>query len=155
MDSSVATGINESGVVVGVSFEFQNSANQQGFTWTSSAGKQPIPGSLTALAIISGQVAGADTGNHAAIFSNGQTDDLGTLSDTSVSTSVNSSGRAAGFSGTHAFFFDGTMRDLGLRDNWDIGLSHGNQRCWPGSGKRIVARQCVASLYLDRSLRPH
>jgi len=23
-----------------------------------------------------------------------------------------------GISGTHAFFFDGTMRDLGLRDNW-------------------------------------
>jgi uncharacterized membrane protein len=134
-DSSVATGINESGVVVGVSFQFQNSANQQGFTWTSTAGMQPIPGSITALSITSGQVAGADTGNHAAIFSNGQTDDLGTFSDTSVSTSVNSSGSAVGISGTHAFFFDGTMRDLGLRDNWtsssaaginDAGLVVGN-----------------------------
>jgi uncharacterized membrane protein len=108
-DSSVAPGINESGVVVGVSFQFQNSANQQGFTWTSTAGMQPIPGSITALSITSGQVAGADTGNHAAIFSNGETDDLGTLGDSSVSTSVNSSGRAVGISGTHAFFFDGTM----------------------------------------------
>jgi uncharacterized membrane protein len=118
MDSSVATGINDSGTVVGVSFQLQNSANQQGFTWTSSAGMQPIPGAITALAINKGQVAGADTGNHAAIFSNGQTDDLGTIGGSSVSTSVNSSGKAVGFSETHAFFFDGAMRDLGLRDNW-------------------------------------
>jgi probable HAF family extracellular repeat protein len=47
MDSSVATGINDSGTVVGVSFQFQNSANQQGFTWTASGGMQPIFGSLT------------------------------------------------------------------------------------------------------------
>lgn len=118
MDSSVATGINDSGVVVRVSFQLQNSAGQQGFMWTSAAGMQPIPGALTALAIKNSQVAGADTGNHAVIFSNGQTDDLGTLGDTSVSTSGNSAGKAVGLSGTHAFFFDGTMRDLGLRDNW-------------------------------------
>jgi probable HAF family extracellular repeat protein len=40
-----------------------------------------------------------------------------------------------GLSGTHAFFFDGIMRDLGLRDNWtsasatginDAGLVVGN-----------------------------
>ena len=40
-----------------------------------------------------------------------------------------------GISGTHAFFFDGTMHDLGLRDNWtsasatginDAGLVVGN-----------------------------
>jgi uncharacterized membrane protein len=79
---------------------------------------QPIPGSLTASAVISGQVAGMDSGKHAAIFSNGQTDDLGTLSDFSLSTALNSDGKAVGYSGTHAFFFDGTMRDLGLRDNW-------------------------------------
>jgi probable HAF family extracellular repeat protein len=125
MDSSVATGISESGTVVGVSFQFQNSANEQGFTWTSSAGMQPIPGSLTALATSNKQVAGADTANHAAIFLNGQTDDLGTLGDTSISTSVNSSGRAVGISGTHAFFFDGTMRDLGLRDNWNSATATG------------------------------
>jgi hypothetical protein len=105
MNSSVATGIDESGTVVGVSFEFQNSANQQGFMWTSSTGMQLIPRAITALAIKNSQVAGADTGNHAAIFSNGQTDDLGTLGDTSVSTAVNSSGKAVGLSGTHAFLF--------------------------------------------------
>jgi uncharacterized membrane protein len=117
-DSSVATGINDSSVVVGVSFSSQNSLNQQGFMWTASAGMQPIPGALSALAITNSQVAGMDSGNHAAIFSNGQTEDLGTLSDFSLSTAVNSSGKAVGYSGVHAFFFDGTMHDLGLRDNW-------------------------------------
>jgi uncharacterized membrane protein len=118
MDSSIATGINESGTVVGVSYQFQNGANQQGFMWTASTGMQPIPGSLSALSVNSGQVAGMDTGNHAAIFSNSQTDDLGTLGDTSAATALNSAGHAVGLSGTHAFIFDGTMKDLGLRDDW-------------------------------------
>jgi uncharacterized membrane protein len=68
MDSSVATGISDSGTLVGVSFQFKNSENQQGFIWSSTDGMQPIPGSLTALSITNGQIAGADTVlNHAAI----------------------------------------------------------------------------------------
>jgi uncharacterized membrane protein len=125
MDSSIATGINESGTVVGVSYQFQNSANQQGFMWTASTGMQPIPGSLSALSVNSGQVAGMDTGNHAAIFSNSQTDDLGTLGDTSAATALNSAGQAVGLSGTHAFIFDGTMKDLGLRDDWTSATATG------------------------------
>ena len=124
-DSSIATGINDSGVVVGISFSFQNPSNQQGFTWTAADGMQPIPGASSALGIRGSQIAGMDSSNHAAIFSNGQTSDLGTLGDFSVATAVNSSGHAAGFSASHAFLFDGTMRDLGLRDNWTSAIATG------------------------------
>ena len=79
---------------------------------------QAIPGSLTALAVKNNQEAGMDTGNHAAIFSNGQTSDLGSLGGQSVSTALNPAGHAVGLSSSHAFLFNGTMADLGLRDNW-------------------------------------
>jgi probable HAF family extracellular repeat protein len=124
-DSSISTGINDAGTIVGVSFSYQNPASQQGFSWTAASGMQPILGASSALAIRGSQIAGMDYSNHAAIFDNGQTSDLGALVDTSVSTSVNSSGHAAGLSGTRAFFFDSTMHDLGLRDDWTLASATG------------------------------
>ena len=118
-DSSIATGINDAGLVVGMSFMQSDPNTQQGFEWTAAGGMQPLPGAVSALAVNrSGQVAGIDAALHAALFRNGQTTDLGTIAETSVAGALNSSGRAAGASGTHAFVFDGTMHDLGLRDNW-------------------------------------
>jgi hypothetical protein len=119
-DSTLATGINDSGEVVGVAFVSANTSNQAGFKWTRQTGMRGIAGSASALAINpQGQIAGINLSLHAAIFGSRVATDLGTLGDFSVATTLNSKGHAAGYSPlvpggpVHAFFYAGSMQDLG------------------------------------------
>jgi probable HAF family extracellular repeat protein len=121
-DSSLASGVNDSDTIVGVSFSSQNLANQAGFRWTASTGMQAIDGAATANGVnASGDVAGSTVNQRAAIFtSTGETIDLGTLGDFSIAIAANDHGHAVGYSPlqnggpTHAFFYNGTsLQDLG------------------------------------------
>jgi probable HAF family extracellular repeat protein len=121
-DSSLATGINDSGEVVGIAYVFANPNNEVGFKWTQQTGMQAIDGSATASGVNSkGDIAGMGQNLRAAIFTaTGTTIALGTLGDFSLAGAVNNQGHAVGYSPlvangpVHAFFFDGTsMRDLG------------------------------------------
>jgi probable HAF family extracellular repeat protein len=120
-DSSIATGINDSEQVVGVSYSQQNPEHQAGFIWTAQTGMQVIEGAASASGINSlVDIAATSLALRAAIFTaTGATIDLGTLGDFSVATSVHSKRNAVGYSPTqsggpvHAFFYNGTMQDLG------------------------------------------
>ena len=120
-DSSIATGINDSGEVVGIAYVFANPNNEVGFKWTQQTGMFAIAGAATASGINNnGDIAAMTQNLQAAIFAaSGTITLLGTLGDFSLAGAVNNQGHACGMSPlvsggpTHAFFYDGTIHDLG------------------------------------------
>lgn len=138
-DSSIATGINSSGVVVGVAFNQANPNQQAAFSWTIAQGIQIIPGCQSAEAINDkGQVAGLSSTGDAAICGGSDFGQKG------VADSINSAGQAAGFVGSSpdAFFFPST--DLGKSSAAtginDYGWVVGNQIVTATGGWRSAVR---------------
>jgi len=121
-NSCQASGINDSGIVVGSCY-----FPQAGFVWTAGRGIRPLPGSFQAFAInASGVIAGEDTKGNAALFVGKREINLGLFANFAVATAVNREGHAAGLSplndifGPDAFFYPGNgapLQDLGVLTN--------------------------------------
>jgi len=121
-DYSAAFAINDSGIVVGTS---NTSTSTHAFSWTptqglSDLGTLPGGNASSALAINNqGQIAGS-SGGHAALWSGGGIQDLGTLGGaTSEAHGISNLGAIVGVSdtssGPHAFLWKaGAMQDLGV-----------------------------------------
>jgi hypothetical protein len=68
-DSSLATGLNDSGEAVGIAYVFANPSNEVGFKWTQATGMQAIDWAATAGGVnAKGNIAGMSLGMHATIF---------------------------------------------------------------------------------------
>lgn len=127
-DSSVATGINSSGLVVGIAFSQANPNLQTAFTWSKTAGMQAVAGCASAEAINdSGQIAGIATNLDAAICGE---QDFGMQG---AAGAINNAGQAVGFSppnsnNTQAWLFPnidlGPTLATGINDyGWVCGYS--------------------------------
>ena len=121
-DYSSAFSINDSGVVVGTS---NTSTSMHAFSWTTTQGLHDLgtlPGADASSAFSinnPGQIVGS-SGAHAALWTGGSIQDLGTLGgDTSEAHAINNVGAVVGVSdtssGPHAFLWNnGAMQDLGV-----------------------------------------
>jgi uncharacterized membrane protein len=92
-DSTLATGINKKGVIVGVAYNSFDTSQQVAFKWTEKSGMQVVPGCQYALAINDkGQIAGIGT-NFDAVICGGQDFGIQGAAD-----AINNSGVAVGYS---------------------------------------------------------
>ncbi len=120
-DSSIATGINKSGVVVGVAFDSSNMNLQTAFTWTSTGGMQAIPGCVSAEAINdAGQIAGISSELDATICG------VADFGQVGAAVAINNAGVVVGYAGPDAWLFPnmdlGPTLATGINDyGWIIG----------------------------------
>jgi probable HAF family extracellular repeat protein len=120
-DSSIAPGVNNSGIIVGVSFSSADPNQQGAFSWTIAGGMQPVAGCASAEAINdSGQIVGIALDLDAAICG-GQD-----FAQTGAAVAINTSGQTVGHAANDAWLFPNTNLGptlaTGINDNgWVVG----------------------------------